>query len=106
MKQHTPRRHFVLAPQIPRKIKSAEITHESPYGKIVSAWSKNGDKITSKVVVPPNSSATALISAAGANAIREGGKPLKDSGFFAVSGESGTVSVERAARTYAFGFEL
>ena len=99
-------KHFVLAPQIPRKMKSAEITHESPYGKIVSAWIKNGDKVSWKVVVPPNSSATALIPAASADAIREDGKPLADSGVKSRAPERGAIPVELAAGSYAFEFDL
>lgn len=99
-------KHFVLAPQIPRKMSSAEITHESPYGKIVSAWSKTGDKLTWKVVVPPNSSATALIPAASAEAIREGGKPLAEAGLKAKAPERGAIPVELPAGTYAFEFDL
>jgi alpha-L-rhamnosidase len=83
---------------------SAEITHESPYGKIVSAWSKTGDKVTWKVVVPPNSSATALLPARGP--IRENGKPLEEAGLQANPGNSGTTSVELAAGAYAFEFDL
>ena len=97
-------KHFVLAPQIPRKMKSAEITHDSPYGTIVSSWKNEEGKVRWKVVVPPNSSATAPIPASGG--IRQGGKPLEASGLAAVSGAGGTVSLELAAGTYDFEFEL
>ena len=99
-------KHFVLAPQIPRKMKSAEITHESPYGKIISAWSNQGGKVSWKVVVPPNSTATALIPAASADAIRENGKPLANAGLKARASERGAIPVELQAGTYKFDFEL
>jgi alpha-L-rhamnosidase len=73
---HPGLKHFTLAPQIPGKMAWAKIAHESPYGKIVSSWKRDGDLVRWEVTVPPNSTATALIPAARAEDIREAGKPL------------------------------
>ena len=98
-------KHFVLAPQIPRKIEWARITHESPYGDILSSWKRTGDTVRWEVTVPANSTASALIPASGAGAVREGGKPLKDTGLTSSPGEQGTVKVELTAGSYSFDFK-
>lgn len=97
-------KHFVLAPQIPKKMGFARITHESPYGKIVSSWKRDGARIRWEVVVPPNSTATAVFPDANAQEIRVETKSLKDAGLSAKAGENGTVTVELVAGAYAFEF--
>lgn len=51
-------KHILLKPIFPKDLKQSDISHESPYGKIVSKWEKKGKSIKYTVVVPPNSSAT------------------------------------------------
>ena len=103
--RHPGFKHFVLAPQIPRQMGSARIVHESPYGKIVSAWKRDGAQVRWEVVVPPNSTASAVFPVAEEKDIREAGKPLGDAGLSAKSGENGAVTVDLAAGSYAFEFE-
>jgi hypothetical protein len=56
------------------------------------------------VVVPPNSTATAVFPDANAQEIRVETKSLKDAGLSAKAGENGTVTVELVAGAYAFEF--
>jgi alpha-L-rhamnosidase len=83
----------------------AKIAHNSPYGKIVSSWKQADGKTVWEVTVPPNSAATALIPAADAAAIREGGKPLAEAGLAAEPGPHGTTRCELPAGSYRFEFQ-
>jgi alpha-L-rhamnosidase len=98
-------KHFVLAPQIPEKMGFARITHESPYGKIVSSWKRDGAHVRWELVVPANSTATAVFPDANAQSIRVETKSLKDAGLSAKAGENGTVTVELVAGAYTFDFD-
>ena len=50
-------RRFLVRPMFVKGIEEAEASLESPYGKIVSAWSCKNKKIHVKVQVPPNTNA-------------------------------------------------
>ena len=102
---HPGLKHFTLAPQIPTKMAWAKIAHESPYGKIVSSWKQADGKTVWEVTVPPNSTATALIPAADAAAIREGGKTLAEAKLAAEPGPHGTTRCELAPGSYRFEFQ-
>lgn len=51
-------KHIILKPYVPRDLKQFEATYHSSYGKIYSGWEQVNGKITYKVIVPPNSTAT------------------------------------------------
>ncbi|MGN0002500.1 MAG: family 78 glycoside hydrolase catalytic domain [Sphingobacterium composti] len=51
-------RHILLKPIFPEGLDKSEVSHESPYGKIISKWSKNKKTITYDITIPANSSAT------------------------------------------------
>lgn len=50
-------RRFLVRPMFVKGIEEAEASLESPYGKILSAWSCKNKKIHVKVQVPPNTNA-------------------------------------------------
>ena len=49
--------------------------HDSPYGRIVSNWKRDGGKLTMEVTAPPNSTATVFVPAKDAAGVTESGKP-------------------------------
>ena len=51
-------KHIRLRPNFPNGLKSFEAVHRSPYGEIRSQWERKGKRVTLRVTVPPNSSAT------------------------------------------------
>ncbi|MFD2599282.1 family 78 glycoside hydrolase catalytic domain [Sphingobacterium corticis] len=52
-------KNTLLRPIFPEGLEHSEVSHESPYGKIVSKWKRNKNKtITYTVTVPANASAT------------------------------------------------
>jgi len=50
--------------------------HDSPYGRIVSNWKREGDKLTMDVTIPPNTTATVYVPAKDAAAVTEGGQSI------------------------------
>jgi len=56
-------KHIILKPNFVKGLKEFEARHESPYGEIVSAWQRNGKKVTYEAVVPENTTATLYIPA-------------------------------------------
>ena len=51
-------KNILLRPNFVKELDFFEATHNSPFGKIVSAWKRTGKGITYNIVVPANSSAT------------------------------------------------
>lgn len=51
-------KHILLKPYFPATLDRSEVTHSSPYGKIISKWQKNKKTVTYEVLVPPNTTAT------------------------------------------------
>ena len=72
-------RRFELSPCFPANIASAGAWHESPYGKITSAWEKKGDSIRWNVTIPWNTTATVKLP--GLQAVTVNGQSKKDSAF-------------------------
>lgn len=53
--------HFIIKPLIGGTLTHASATHESPYGKIESGWSKTEDGVDYRFVVPANTTATVML---------------------------------------------
>jgi alpha-L-rhamnosidase len=54
-------KNILLQPHFVNGLTQFEASHESPYGTIVSSWKRDGKKITYKVIVPPNATASLLL---------------------------------------------
>jgi hypothetical protein len=50
-------KHFFLRPEFPKELDWVRTWHESPYGRIVSEWKRQGTKISVTCEVPAGSSA-------------------------------------------------
>lgn len=50
-------RQFTIAPKVGGSITYAECEYDSIYGKVVSKWVRNGDKVKYTITVPSNSTA-------------------------------------------------
>ena len=48
---------FLIKPLMGGTLTEAEAAYESPYGRIVSAWEKQGDKANVHIVIPANTAA-------------------------------------------------
>ncbi len=51
-------KHVILRPQIPQGVEWVKTSKETPYGKVRSEWSVEGERITFNVEIPANSTAT------------------------------------------------
>jgi hypothetical protein len=51
-------KHFFLRPEFPKELDWVRTWHQSPYGRIVSEWKREGTKISVTCEVPAGSSAT------------------------------------------------
>jgi alpha-L-rhamnosidase len=50
-------KNIMMSPSFFRELEQASVSHESPYGKIVSEWKREGKKLFYTVVVPANAMA-------------------------------------------------
>jgi len=69
-------RHFTLRPGIVKSVDWVRCSYNSPYGKILSNWKRDGDKLNMEVTIPANSTATVHVPARDAAAVTEGGKTI------------------------------
>lgn len=51
-------KNVLLEPNFVNGLDQFESVHKGPYGQILSSWQKEGNGVTWKVVIPPNSTAT------------------------------------------------
>jgi len=85
----------------------ANTSFDCPYGKIVSNWKHDGDKLTMDVTVPANTAATIHVPAANAAAVREGDGPAAQAaGVKALGLQDGAAVFEVGAGTYHFASEM
>lgn len=59
--------HFSIRPFTASGLTHVKASHLSPYGRIVSNWTKQSGKVTMNVTVPPNTSATVYVPGAAAS---------------------------------------
>ncbi|MEN6453536.1 MAG: alpha-L-rhamnosidase C-terminal domain-containing protein, partial [Prolixibacteraceae bacterium] len=50
-------KNIILRPSFFRELDDASASHQSPYGKIVSQWKREGKKLFYTIVIPANSTA-------------------------------------------------
>ncbi len=83
--EHPGFRQFVLGPVFPEKLEWAKAEVPSPYGKISSAWKRDGETIRWNVTVPWNTSATVKLP--GVSGITVNDKLINKSEFNLPSGK-------------------
>jgi alpha-L-rhamnosidase len=71
-------KHILIQPQPTEKLNFAKASFESPYGKIESGWTRSNGKITLKVHIPSNTTATIALKDTKMDKITEGGKSYSD----------------------------
>jgi alpha-L-rhamnosidase len=74
--KHPGFKRFDLVPQVPSELDHAAIWHQSPYGRIESAWRKENGKLIWNVTVPPNTRGTVTLPANSLDGVTESGEPL------------------------------
>ncbi|MEI6949069.1 glycoside hydrolase family 78 protein [Paraflavisolibacter sp. H34] len=78
-----------IKPHIGGSFTHASATYQTPYGKLASGWKLEGGRLTLEAEIPPNTTATVYVPAAGAGDVQEGGKPVTASKDIRVTGTEG-----------------
>ncbi len=100
-------RHVYVRPKPGGSLTAAEATHESPYGRITSAWKKTGSELELAVTVPPNTRATIELPSAGRDDVIVDGQPLQEGNGIHSHIQAGeAVRIEAGSGTYMFSWPL
>ncbi len=100
-------RHFIAAPGIESGLEQVDASLTTGYGKITSAWRVEGDTLTWKLEVPPNTTATVAIPATDLDAVREGGRPVGiQPGISRPAVEKGVFRAEVSSGQYRFTSQI
>ena len=54
-------KHIIIRPQPSGDLTWVKAHHDSSFGRIVSNWKREGDKLTMEVTIPPNTTATVFV---------------------------------------------
>ena len=90
-------KNTIIKPAVVGDVTWVKSHHDSPYGKIVSNWKREGKKLMMDVTIPPNSTGTIFVPSKDAATVTESGKP---------AGEAKGVKflrMEKNAAVYAVG---
>jgi alpha-L-rhamnosidase len=74
-------KNILLEPHFVAGLNQCEITHQSPYGKIVSSWKRVGKKIVYTVVVPPNAKASLKLTVPAKQKLFRNGEAIQATGL-------------------------
>jgi alpha-L-rhamnosidase len=96
-------KHIILRPRPVGDLTWVTASHVSVYGKIVSDWKLAGGQIHWRVVVPPNTVATAFIPTTSPDRVRESGKPIDQvHGIQVLNPPPGAALAKLGSGTYEF----
>ena len=94
---------IIIKPAVVTGLTWVQAHHDSPYGRIVSNWQREGAKLTMEVTIPVNTTATVCVPAKDAAGVTESGKPIeKAAGVKFLRMESGAAVYAVGSGTYRF----
>jgi alpha-L-rhamnosidase len=97
----------LIKPTIVGDLTWVKCHHDSPHGRIVSNWKREGDKLTMEVTIPANTTATIYIPTMDVNTVTESGQPVAQAkGVVFIKMETGTAVYTVGAGTYQFSSTL
>jgi len=100
-------KHFSIRPGIVDSVDWVECHHDSPHGRIVSNWKREGGKLTMDVTIPANTTATVFVPAKDAAGVTESGKPAsKTEGVKFLRMENNAAVYAVGSGAYQFQFTL
>jgi alpha-L-rhamnosidase len=96
-------KHVILRPHPVGDLNWVRASHVSVYGKIVSDWKLEDGKLHWRIVVPPNTTATAYIPTTSLNHVLESGKPVdRQPGIQVLDSMRDAALVKLGSGTYEF----
>ncbi|HOK97016.1 MAG TPA: alpha-L-rhamnosidase C-terminal domain-containing protein, partial [Anaerohalosphaeraceae bacterium] len=99
--------HILLKPQPGGTLQWAKTAYNSIRGPIRTAWEIRDGRFICEVSIPPNTTATLYLPAAGHQAVYESNKPISEAeGILAVSHQPGAVIAELESGDYRFSSYL
>ncbi len=99
-------KHIIMRPMPAGDLKYVKASHLSPYGWIVSDWTKDQNEFEWKIRVPANTTATIYLPTHNPDDVTESGLPLKQAGGVRrVRTEGGAVAADVESGAYDFTCE-
>jgi alpha-L-rhamnosidase len=84
-------------------LKWVKAHHDSVYGRVISNWKREDDKLAMEVTIPANTTATIYVPAKDAAGVTEGGKPAAQAkGVKFLRLEDGAAVYEIGSGRYSF----
>jgi alpha-L-rhamnosidase len=100
-------KHIIIKPAMVGDLTWVKSHHDSPYGRIVSNWKREGDKVSMDVTIPPNTTATVYVPAKDAAGITESNKQAAEAdGVKFLRMENGTAVYAVGSGIYRFRSSL
>jgi alpha-L-rhamnosidase len=100
-------RHVLIQPLPGGGFTNVKASHETPYGKVASAWSIKDGTFELLIEVPANARATVRLPRATLASVSEGGKPLAGGDGIAGQAQDGdSVVVDVGSGQYRFAYPL
>ena len=94
---------IIIKPAVVGDLSWVKSDHESPYGRIVSNWTRDGDKLTMDVTIPANTTATVYVPSKDASGVTESGNPAsRVKGVKFIRMDSGSAVYEVGSGCYRF----
>ena len=98
-------KHILIRPRPGGGFTEVKASHETPYGKVASAWTRKDGTFELRVDVPANTSATVRLPDARLAAVTEGGQPLSSGNGMGTPRQDGAaVVVEVGSGAYRFAY--
>jgi alpha-L-rhamnosidase len=96
-------KHIIIQPHPTDKLIYSKASFESSYGTIASGWEKKDGKVTVKVKIPANTSATIILPAVSQNKVTEGGKTLSQNSYLKdIKSSDNKVTLQAGSGEYSF----
>ena len=96
-------KHIVIRPVFAGDLKFVRAWRDSPYGRIVSNWQRDGGTLTMDVTIPGNTTAEVHVPAKDAAGVTESGKPAANAdGMKFLLMENGAAVYEVGSGNYRF----
>ena len=94
---------IIIRPQLVGDLSAANVAYDSPYSRIVSNWTRQGNNISMNGTIPASTTATIFVPASDATRVTESGKPASEAkGVKFLRMEHGTAVYAVGSGVYQF----
>ena len=99
-------KHILIQPRPGGGFTEVKASHETPYGKVASAWTRKDGTFDLRVEVPANTHATVRLPTAQIGTVTEGGQPLTAVKGVSAKQDGDTVVVDVGSGAYRFAYPM